>query len=58
LELKSVEETEAATLVWLVNAFPKAYANGQTKTVGYLESVAEEVLFELDVVTQRSKHLG
>ena len=38
-----VEDTEAETLAWLVGAFEHAHARGQTKLVGDLEAVVEEV---------------
>jgi hypothetical protein len=35
-----LEESSAATLVWLVTAKEHARSTGQTKVVGYLEEVA------------------
>ena len=36
-------DTEAETLRWLMGALEHAHARGQTKLVGYLEAVVEEV---------------
>jgi hypothetical protein len=43
LDSASVEYAEAETLAWLVGALEHAHARGQTKLVGYLEAVVEEV---------------
>jgi hypothetical protein len=45
--------TETATLGWLVEALEYARANGQTKVVGYLEAVLDDVVFELESVARR-----
>ena len=33
-------------LTWLAEALQRLHAEGQTKVVGYLETVSEEVVFE------------
>jgi len=38
-----VEDPEGETLAWLVGALDHAHARGQTKLVGDLEAVVEEV---------------
>jgi hypothetical protein len=38
-----------ACLVWLEDALRRLRAEGQTKMVGYLEAVSDEVVFELKV---------
>jgi hypothetical protein len=35
------------TLAWLEDALQQIRQDGQTKVVGYLEAVSEEVLFEM-----------
>ena len=50
------EDTETATLAWLVSALEHARVRGQTKIVGYLEEVADEVVFEVEVTARRSGH--
>jgi hypothetical protein len=52
------EDTEKATLEatleWLVEALEHARAGGQAKLVGYLEEVADEVVFEVEATRGRS----
>ena len=36
-----------ATLAWLTDALRRPRPEGRTKTVGYLEAVLEEVVFEM-----------
>ncbi len=45
--------TETATLQWLVSALEHARSRGQTKLVGYLEEVAEDVVFEVEAAARR-----
>ena len=49
-----IGDTDAATLTWLVSALEHARVRGQTKIVGYLEEVADEVVFEVEVTARRS----
>jgi hypothetical protein len=42
------EDAEAETLTWLVGALEHAHARGQTKLVGYLEAVVEDVEGDYD----------
>ena len=46
-------DTEHATLEWLVEALAQARTRAQTKLVGYLEAVAEEVVFEVEAARER-----
>ena len=50
-------DTDTATLAWLVSALEHARTRGQTKIVGYLETVAEEVLFEVEAAACRDGHM-
>ena len=50
--------TEAAILAWLVGALEHARSRGQTKVVGYLEEVADEVVFEVEMVARRTSLVG
>jgi hypothetical protein len=47
------EDAETATLEWLVSALDHARSRGQTKSVGYLEEVADEVVFEVEAARER-----
>ena len=53
-----VGETDAATLAWLVGALKHARTRGQSKLVGYLEEVADEVVFEVEMVARRTSFVG
>jgi len=57
-DLKPGTETETATLAWLVEALEYARSRGQTKVVGYLEEVADDVLFEVEMVARRTSFVG
>ena len=46
--------TETATLAWLVSALEFACTRGQTKLVGYLEEVADDVVFEVEMAARRA----
>jgi hypothetical protein len=41
-----------ATLEWLVTALEYARTRAQTKVVGYLEEVADEVVFEVEAARE------
>jgi hypothetical protein len=51
-------DTEAATLAWLVSALKHARSRGQTKVVGYLDEVADDVVFEVEMVARRASFVG
>ena len=46
-------DTETATLSWMVDALEHARSHGQSKTLGYLEEVAEDMAFEMEMVARR-----
>ena len=46
-------DTGTATLEWLVSALEPARSRGQTKLVGYLEEVADDVVFEVEAAARR-----
>ena len=50
------EDTEVATLEWLGRALEQARSRGQTNLVGYLEEVADEVVFEVEAATHRGRY--
>ena len=51
-------DTETATLAWLVSALKHARSRGQMKVVGYLEEVADEVVFGVEMVASRTSLVG
>lgn len=46
-------DLETAALGWALDALEHARSQGQSKTVGYLEAVAQDVAFEMELVTRR-----
>jgi hypothetical protein len=48
-DLTSEAESETATLVWLVEALEHVRSKDQTKVVGYLEEVADDVVLEVEM---------
>ncbi len=57
-DLKPGADTEKATLAWLVGALDQARARGETKLVGYLEELADEVVFETEWRGRRTSLVG
>ena len=53
-DVTPVADSETATLAWLVEALEHARSMGQTKAVGYLEEVADDVVFEAEMVARRA----
>jgi hypothetical protein len=51
-------DTETATLEWLVTALQYTRSRGQTKVVGHLEEVADDVVFEVELVARRISFVG
>ncbi len=51
-------DNETATLAWLVGALEYARSRGQTKVVGYLEEVADDVVFETEIAARRTSLVG
>ena len=45
-------DTDLATRAWLVSALEHARARDQTKLVVYLEAVADEVVFEVELAAR------
>ena len=56
LDLAVSGDTEKAPLEWLVTALQYARSRGQTKVVGYLEEVADDVVFEVEAAARRSRY--
>ncbi|HZA44142.1 MAG TPA: hypothetical protein VE568_02395 [Rubrobacter sp.] len=53
LDVPTGVDTETATLSWMVDALEHARSHGQSKTLGYLEEVAEDMAFEMEMVARR-----
>ena len=50
-------DNETTALAWLVGALEQARAQSQTKLVGYLEVILEDVVFEMESAA-RSRRKG
>ena len=46
-----------ATLAWLVSGLEHARTRGQTKIVGYLEAVLDDVVFEMESAARSDRFL-
>jgi hypothetical protein len=58
LDSASGEDTDTTTLEWLVTALEYARTRGQTKATNYLEEVADDVVFEVEMVARRASFVG
>jgi hypothetical protein len=58
LDVPVGEDHETATLAWLVGALEQARTQGRSKAVGYLEAVADDVVFEMESAARRSQVKG
>jgi hypothetical protein len=47
-------DDDTATLAWLVGALEQARSQGQTKIVDCLETIAEDVVFEMEMAARRA----
>ena len=46
---------DATTQVWLVSALDHARKHGNGKLVAYLEAVADDVVFEMEMAARRAR---
>ena len=51
-------DNETSTLAWLVEALEYTRSKGQTKVVGYLEEVADDVVLEVEMAARRTSLVG
>ncbi len=52
MEVPAGADDETATLVWLMCALERAREGGHERLVGYLEAVADEVVFEAEAAAR------
>jgi hypothetical protein len=56
LDSMLVVDTETATLAWLISALKQARTTQeQSKAIGYLEALANDVLCEMEMAARRSQ---
>ncbi len=48
MRVMSSVDDRTATLMWLVRGLEHARTQGQTKVLGYLEAVLDDVVFEME----------
>ena len=53
MELKGSVDDDTAALAWMVSALAQARTRGQVKLVGYLETIADDAVFEMEMATRR-----
>jgi len=58
LEAKAGVEGDTVELVWLVNALEYTRARGQSNIVDYLETIADDVVFQAEMVARRASLLS
>lgn len=58
MDLAGRAHSQKATLAWLESALEYARVQGQEKIVGYLEAVMEDVVFEMEIATQKASAVG
>ena len=49
-------DTHRVTLDWLVSTLEHTRTRGQTKLLGYMEAVLDEVVFEMDLDARRHEY--
>ena len=54
MELREGVNDETAALAWLVSALEYARAQGQTRLVDFLETIADDVVFEMEMAARRA----
>jgi hypothetical protein len=58
LEVQVGSDTRTPTLAWLVSSLERARTQGQFRAVGYLEAVADDVVFEMEMAARRAFLVG
>ncbi len=58
MELRGGVDNETAALAWLVSALEQARKQGQTKLVDYLETIADDVVFDIEMAAHRTSLLS
>jgi hypothetical protein len=51
-------DNDTATLRWLVKALEQARSQGQTEVVDHLETIASDMVFEMEMAARRASLLS
>ncbi len=58
LELRGGVDNETAAMAWLVSALEQARTRGQVKLVDYLETIADDMVFDVEMAARRASLLS
>ena len=58
METQTDLDDDSAPLAWLVGALEQARSQGQTRIVDHLETIADDVVFEMEVIARRASLLS
>ena len=58
MQLKANMDNDTATLEWLVEALEQARSQGQTEIVDHLETIAADMVFEMEMAARRASLLS
>jgi hypothetical protein len=58
LEPQTDLDDDTAILAWLVGALEQARSQGQTRIVDHLETIADDVVFEMEMIARRASLLS
>ena len=58
MELRGGVDNETAASAWLVRALEQARTRSQVKLVDYLETIADDVVFEVEMAARRASLLS
>ena len=58
MEPRTGLDDDTATLAWLVGALEQARSQGQTRIVDHLETIADDVVFEMEMIARRASLLS
>src|SRR5215212_3366290 len=58
LETQTDLNADTATLAWLVGALEQARPQGKTRIVDHLETIADDVVFEVEMIARRASLLS
>jgi hypothetical protein len=58
LEPQMDPDEDTATLAWLVGALEQARLQGRTEVLDHLEAIADDVVFDLEMIARRASMLS
>ena len=58
MEPQTDVDDDTGTLAWLVGALEQGRSQGQTRIVDHLETIADAVVFEMEMIARRASLLS